>query len=352
MDFNFSMPGPSFPSLSSSFPSSSSSPLTFKADTLLGGGLRGEAWKFNELRDGRVVGSFVVKYAKSPFSMATIEKEIRILQRLQGHRHIAQLVLDLGQLRAIPPAAHAISIPERTTVYLVTEYVRNGTLSRFLQAARSKGGPIPNRVLWLIFLCLVRIALALARPTHPPPAVPPRPSLEQPPLFEPATGTHYQVYHGDLRNLLNLMFGDLSPPAGAGSEPEHALLPILKAIDFGEAEDEYGRFAEECLSPPVTAPTLTSANIRDVGIVMSMCLSLSLSTPRAVYLSQHPALDPDIYDLVVSCAHDDAGQRPTLANLYAAVMRKVSAAGDGNGKESEARVRRWLREVLFEGDTR
>lgn len=82
--------------------------------------------------------------------------------------------------------------------------------------------------------------------------------LESPGLFEPATATHYQIYHGDLSNhlanctstrhiktiastcydyvLINIViFGEYD----AG---EHYLVPILKAIDFSEATDSHDEF--------------------------------------------------------------------------------------------------------------
>ncbi|KAI1631052.1 hypothetical protein F4809DRAFT_658582 [Biscogniauxia mediterranea] len=335
MDFNFSMPAPGISQSSPPPPSS----LTFKADALLGGGLRGSAWRYQELRDGQVVGRFVVKYAKHPVAMPTIEKEIRIIQRLRGHAHIAQPILDRGKMRSIPPGAHPVDVPQGTSVYVVTEYLKNGSLDRFLQRARRRMDPIPNRILWFIFRCRV-----------PPPA-PIATTIEQLPLFEPTTGSHYQIYHGDLQNLLNLMFGDLDAS-------EHALVPILKAIDFGESEDDFAAFQASCLPSGVTAATLTQGNIRDIGVVMQMAISYA-SGPRAAFLAQRPNLDPELYDLVVACAAPDHARRPTLARLHARVQDAVAcktgpAAFPGRphaARESDEAIRQYLREVMYSADT-
>ncbi|KAI1492911.1 hypothetical protein F5X96DRAFT_690080 [Biscogniauxia mediterranea] len=357
MDFNFSMPAPGISSQSSRPPPHSS--LTFKADALLGGGLRGSAWRFQELRDGKVVGRFVVKYAKHPVAMPTIEKEIRIIQRLRGHAHIAQPILDRGKMRSIPPSAHPVDVPQGTSVYVVTEYLKNGSLDRFLQRARRRADPIPN---------LLRMVIGMARPSTtttsttsssatpsffggggvPPPSTT---TIEQLPLFEPTTGSHYQIYHGDLQNLLNLMFGDLDAS-------EHALVPILKAIDFGESEDDFAAFQASCLPSGVTAATLTQGNIRDIGVVMQMAISY-VAEPRAAFLAQRPNLDPELYDLVTACAAADHRRRPTLARLHARVQDAVArkngpAAFAGRphaARESDAAIREYLREVLYSADT-
>jgi acetylornithine/succinyldiaminopimelate/putrescine aminotransferase len=55
-------------------------PDRFKFEKSLGGGARGSAWLYQEIRDGKIVRRFVIKYADNDVGVQTVEKEIQVLR--------------------------------------------------------------------------------------------------------------------------------------------------------------------------------------------------------------------------------------------------------------------------------
>ncbi|KAI8632139.1 hypothetical protein F5Y19DRAFT_473026 [Xylariaceae sp. FL1651] len=135
-------------------------PGRFEIEAYLGGELRGKAWIFRELRDGQLASRFVVKYARSNTAMVTVEKEMKFLKHMYGHAHTAQPTLNHDSL--VGPANYQNNIPRSQTIYVVTEYLENGSLDRFLERARVRFdvmglNPVPNCVLWFIFRCRISL---------------------------------------------------------------------------------------------------------------------------------------------------------------------------------------------------
>ncbi|KAI0390127.1 hypothetical protein F5Y17DRAFT_446080 [Xylariaceae sp. FL0594] len=112
-------------------------------------------------------------------------------------------------------------------------------------------------MLWACFLCLIRMAMAMAWP-------PEKPAGENPqPVTESVTGEpRGRLAHCDMHNE-NVMFGDAVPP---DEDEEHSLVPIMKLIDFGTAreftEDEGGMEA-------------IALNIYDIGCLAAELISLN-----------------------------------------------------------------------------
>ncbi|KAI1120834.1 hypothetical protein F5Y10DRAFT_272692 [Nemania abortiva] len=328
----------------------------FEFETYLGGGLRGKAWRLREITDKKESQPrrFVVKYAHNAGSLLCVENEIKFGKYLYGQAHIAQLIIDGSKPRepsTIPP-----DTPREQRTFLVTEYLANGELQKFLSKANERRfsarnvNPIPNRVLWFIFKCLARIVLALAY-------VPKRPLgsledgqtiLENPGLFEPATATHYQIYHGDFSSHLgNLMFGEYDTG-------EHYLVPVLKLIDFSEATDNIDEFKEK-LWPGVTGDTITQGNIRDVGIVIQWLYGHSNSDTPERFFRYNKNLDEDIYHLATRCTDPDHTKRPGANELYNAVHgATITKTGPQHfeGKrfaewESDDKIKEFMNDVLL-----
>ncbi|KAI1422397.1 hypothetical protein F5Y12DRAFT_786776 [Xylaria sp. FL1777] len=327
-------------------------PFAFEA--YLGGGLRGKAWRFREVLGGGQDQSqrFVIKYTHNVGSLLCVEKEIRFAKSLYGQAHIAQLIID-GNGPREPLAIQSNTSRERRT-FLVTEYLTNGELQKFLSKANERRfsardmNPIPNRVLWLIFKCLARIVLALAYvPNRPLGSLGGQTILEAPGLFEPTTATHYQIYHGDLSTHL----GNCKLTYDA---VEHNLVPILKAIDFSEATGIYDEFKQR-LRAGVTADTISQGNVRSVGIVIqSMYGHSALDTPEK-FFQYDRNLDEDIYYLAIRCADPDHTKRPGVNELYNTVhnaVLKKTGPQHFPGKrfaewESDDKIREFMDEVLF-----
>ncbi|TGJ87628.1 hypothetical protein E0Z10_g1126 [Xylaria hypoxylon] len=327
----------------------------FAFEKYLGGGLRGKAWRFREVAHNEQDRSrrFVIKYTHNAGSLVSVEKEIRFAKRLYGQAHIAQLIVDGSGPR------EPLNIPKDTLkeqrTFLVSEYLVNGELQRFQSKANERRfsgrnvNPIPNRVLWFIFKCLARAVLALAY-------VPNRPLgsladgqtvLEAPGFFEPATATHYQIYHADLKNHLgNLMFGEYD----AG---EHYLVPVLKAIDFSEATDTYDEFISR-FGEGITGDTLTQGNIRDIGIVIQSLYGHSSVDTPAKFFKYNKNLDEEIYYLATRCADPDHTKRPGVNELYNTVhnatLRKTGPEHFPGKRfaqwESDNKIREFMNDVL------
>ncbi|KAI1302537.1 hypothetical protein F5Y03DRAFT_396519 [Xylaria venustula] len=327
----------------------------FTLEAYLGGGLRGTAWRFQERPDNEQgqPRRFVVKYGHNAGNLLHLKKEIGFAKSLYGQAHIAQLIIDGNELRK--PLTIPRYVPTEQRTFLVTEYLTNGELQKFLSKANERRysavnvNPIPNRVLWFIFKCLARIVLSLAYvPNRPLGSLGGKTVLENPGLFEPTTATHYQIYHGDLTNHLgNLMFGEFD-------EDEHHLVPVLKAIDFSEATDS-ADVMKNRLRRGITADTLTQGNIRSIGMVMQLIYGHSISDSPARFFRYNRNLDEDIYYLATRCADPDHTKRPGANELYNivhnATIRKTRPQ-HFQGKqfadwESDVRIKQFMDEILL-----
>ncbi|CAJ2506628.1 Uu.00g078140.m01.CDS01 [Anthostomella pinea] len=219
-----------------------------------GADLLGTAWKVKEENeDGSLKRQFVAKFGYTPEETTSIETEQRLAKKLYGALHFAQPIVQNGKMLTLD------SVPARDSkerrIILMTEFIPNLTLGQFYIKVNSTPGstwsPIPNRVLWLIFRCLVRAVLAMAAP-------PDRPywDANEAPTLEVSTRQpardDYQIYHGGLGNIENMIFGDLD-------RGEHRLVPILKVIDLGMATDHY-----EYMRSRRTG-TMTEENVKDIG---------------------------------------------------------------------------------------
>ncbi|KAI1340192.1 hypothetical protein F5Y15DRAFT_423202 [Xylariaceae sp. FL0016] len=166
----------------------------------------------------------------------SLRDEIEILRAINGSIHTVGLVAYRDESI---PNAHSLArtpfprTPTRGSDFLaglpgptlVIEYLENGSLLRLIRRLISKRKePIPNRVLWAIYLCAVRACIALACPKRLNPGT--FSVLEQlPPESVPLP--QRDLVHGDL-HVGNLMFGDIDARLA-----EHTLMPVMKLIDFG-----------------------------------------------------------------------------------------------------------------------
>ncbi|RWA07662.1 hypothetical protein EKO27_g7431 [Xylaria grammica] len=324
------------------------SPGRFKLEKRLGTGARGTAWLFQDLKNGNVVRRFVVKYADSDIGVATIKREIQFLRQFQGHSHIAQVITENGAL--IGPGTHDPAAPEWQKTYVATEYLENISLETFLHRSRRRSNiglnPTPSRVLWLIFRCLAKMVNAMANPTSGNRGFEGgniQASLEQPGIFD--LGTKYQIYHGDLDNLQNFIFGGYD-------SGEHSLVPTLKLIDFGEGTTDMSRMRAN-LPPPATADTITQGNIYDIGRVMRTMFEYFQTPTFRAFRALRPNIDEDLYNLASECAHVDHTKRPSAFQLLQRIEANISKKTGPEsfpGKpfadwESDQRIREYMTEI-------
>ncbi|KAI0508649.1 hypothetical protein F5B22DRAFT_649743 [Xylaria bambusicola] len=283
---------------------------------------------------------FVMKRSLTEAGESNITKEIDLLNRLRGSMHIAQPshVIDNPRWNSILPFLNGPT--------LVMDWIENGLLWTFYERRAQVDEPLPNRLLWALFLCLCRMVVAL---TWPPrdlgleihgglsiEGIPPRNLRgERPPKA--------RLLHGDFHGQ-NIMIDQLEPY-------EHNSVPVLKLIDFGLSRDLPAR-------PNEPKDIVMKTNIRAIGEVMlglirgnvkggpgMMEITYKGETKRinsfatdldrlsnkyrapAIMVAKHQDrianLDPDIRSLVASCVAVGLDDRPDIEDLLNIVERNA-----------------------------
>ncbi|KAI1736474.1 hypothetical protein F4680DRAFT_469100 [Xylaria scruposa] len=310
-----------------------------------------------------------------------IQNEKRWLQKLRWAEHI------VTSINLDPNPLETFNKP-----HLIIEYLENGTLDALLQRRRAAGlGRLPNRVLWAIFLCLVRACVAMAHPS------PPIPNLQTPKVKTRETlpendgaQTPDHLVHGDM-NLGNLMFGDLNPSkAFDPPNTEHNLVPALKLIDFGDAHevvapveerpseydrrlylftrmsDDLGRLRD--IGKPSDAREdfqndATDLNVLEIGVVMGRLITNDLTNPRAgvmreIILELHgdvdaiagSGLDMDLFWLVARCLACQAFLRPRLSHLLDLLEQYTNKVYEDMVDESDLSITKMIQSYIFDAD--
>ncbi|KAI0594642.1 hypothetical protein F4775DRAFT_606056 [Biscogniauxia sp. FL1348] len=253
-----------------------------------------------------------------------LEKEIQILTALQGAEHIVQrVVLNPDPLqKPLPGEQTGITGP-----YLVMEKLRLGTLDAFIRKYAEAPYPIPNRVLWAIFLSLTKACIAMAWPPQQPDN---SPTTDE----TPGAGPAGNLIHLDI-SPFNIMFDF------PGSE--YDLIPRLKLIDFGHSRINGGKdyvykedvgYHENVYRIGKHAPArqvMLSLIFRDprTQIVETSSVSLPAEDGGTATVAvdwgrtggdpqaEIPGLDRDLHALVVLCLVARPSQRPSLPALLA-----------------------------------
>ncbi|KAI1269206.1 hypothetical protein F5Y18DRAFT_423450 [Xylariaceae sp. FL1019] len=163
---------------------------------------------------------FVMKRALAPTGERSINQEIDVLNRLRGSMHIAQpsALIDDRRLKNILAGLRGPA--------LVMEWIENGLLQKFLERKADEEAPLPNRMLWSIFLCLCRMVVAMAWPPGDRTGGGQRLELE---VVPPGPPPKSRLVHNDFHSQ-NIMIDGLDLQ-------EHSRVPILKLIDFGMSRD-------------------------------------------------------------------------------------------------------------------
>ncbi|KAI0147081.1 hypothetical protein GGR57DRAFT_506059 [Xylariaceae sp. FL1272] len=301
-----------------------------------------------------------------------IYAEHKVLRALRGAMHIVNDFRPtndpLGRWHHNVPL-HTLDAHE----WLYMEFLQNGTFCDFIERASmdSSVTTLPNRLLWKIFLCLLRIFTGMA---FPPPIPTGNSQTRQPetiPSGVPAVG----YYHDDLHNE-NLMFGNISV-----REEEHRLVPILKAIDLGATVE---------LRNAGQRQNADNDAVWDVGTLMYSLIALqedimdsnvqphdgndeffkrirwptSSQSPRddkwtcAVALLPDqpndvpfPGLDDNMRILVCACMFRTRAERPALAEVLAVVEQCSRFGADHYGnrpEEQDDNISRLVQRLIFD----
>ncbi|KAI2641202.1 hypothetical protein GGS21DRAFT_362610 [Xylaria nigripes] len=284
---------------------------------------------------------FVMKRSLASVGEKNILTEIDALNRLRGSMHIAQPshILDSPRWnRAVASLKGPV---------LLMDWIENGLLCDFTKKNAESNEPLPNRLLWFLFLCLCRMVVAL---TWPPrdlgvrvpqgllalEAIPPRNERGQRPPKS-------RLVHGDF-HYRNIMIDKHEPN-------EHNLFPVLKLIDFGMSRDVPVRAGEpEDLIVKTNIKTmgevmlgLLRGNVRGGPGMMDITykgipktirsfatdldkLSPSYGAPPhmvAEHQNRMDNLDPDIRSLVAACLAVNVADRPDIEELISIVERNA-----------------------------
>ncbi|KAI0883583.1 kinase-like protein [Annulohypoxylon maeteangense] len=297
---------------------------------------------------------FLVKRA---FETQNAEDALRAekgyLMRLRGSRHIVQ-VIDI-------PDNPLQNGPQSNVSgeWLILEWIPNGSLKRFMDNVFVMGlAPLPNRLLWRLFFCLIRACTAMAWPAER------TDDLLQDEIpqerVRPSTLEHNDLHRG------NILIGDFLPNI------EHRISPILKIIDFGLT----GEWAWAQGATPRGVP----GNLWDVGAIMSMLItmdpyvrvelpgdcdpyelehgSFQLRTQAHAILplrvagqGPFPTVDNMLKIHVAQCLATDPRDRPPLDSMHSWITRAITTRdGDYYGVDSEQdrAVEELCRRILFE----
>ncbi|KAI0014700.1 hypothetical protein F4780DRAFT_187691 [Xylariomycetidae sp. FL0641] len=320
---------------------------------------------------------YVLKRALEERGYPKLQEEINILRRLRGSMHIARTIdenRDFGLVQTVEQLS--LRGPK-----LLLEWIENGLFHDFLEKlSERREKPLPNRLLWKIFLCLCRMVVGMTWPASRGGSGGIPRDLEVLPTQD-AQGAYpaqWGLVHADL-HASNIMIGHLEPY-------EHRSLPILKLIDFGKAT-----IREQRLEEPDNAAA--SANIFAIGKVMlrvvgggetggsapmsitvnqeqrtirSLARDLDGLNPiyrasadrRAKHQTKLANLDGDIRSLVARCVATDVQDRITIEELLPVV--EANAAGRGPGyytgilyeaEETDEAIQSLTRRTMMEADT-
>ncbi|KAI8634666.1 hypothetical protein F5Y19DRAFT_469727 [Xylariaceae sp. FL1651] len=253
--------------------------------------------------------------------------------------------------------------------WMYMEWLENGTLKKFVDRALDNGVPIPlpNRLLWRLFMCLIRMCIAMGWPPDMPDGENPQPVSER--IQGPP---HGGFIHGDLHHE-NLMFGEMlvNDP-----DTEHALTPILKMIDFGSMQQK---------GPTASVHKAAIANnLYDIGVMMIEIITLDYSTevvpdgskdkefrldntqnvffitsggdllPNEYGVDPFPSLDKELRDLVCACLAVDEDLRPSLAAVANRVSQALRLKDEqyyvlqGTRGESDEEIRNLVYQLILE----
>ncbi|KAI2615535.1 hypothetical protein GGR54DRAFT_294061 [Hypoxylon sp. NC1633] len=238
---------------------------------------------------------------------------------------------------------------------MVLEYLENGTLGRLIDRAVRHNAHLPNRLLWSLFLCMVRACVALAYPIgayHNTPPV-----LETIPNgTEPSALTHGTLSVG------NVMIGGVVNPQ---RHQEHNLVPVAKFIDLGEATDERGDGVVENLwHVSMLMKALITRNKEVLRGVPTPWheedFHLRTTAPELLVINgdnSYPNLDPELRDFLHRCLDNNIDFRPTLEQMLETTSRAVATKTAESYPfplavlESDDVIQTYLQHLIFDAET-
>ncbi|KAI5925996.1 kinase-like domain-containing protein [Camillea tinctor] len=314
----------------------------------------------------RSVRRFVMKRSLNEQAERNLAQEVKVLERFKASMHISRpFYIDDGKLE------NALSYINGPT--LLTEWIEGGLLYDFIQRLGNRDRPLPNRMLWRLFLCFCRFLVAMA---WPPAGDGSAAVIETIPAPKPPVS---RLVHGDL-NHRNVMVDAFEPT-------EHSRVPLLKLIDFGGSRD-----LPAAANQP--ADIAVKTNMLYIGQIMLTLLGGShrggssdmqitttggeaktikscardLDNMNPAYKMPQPLiarhkdrmdnLDPRIRSLVAQCCALNTADRPDVEDLLKAIEDAIKTTTQDYyssykyaADETDSALQRISRQLLLDADT-
>ncbi|GAW12380.1 hypothetical protein ANO14919_017460 [Xylariales sp. No.14919] len=316
-------------------------------ERFLGAGSYGVAVLVRERKDtSKPRTRMAVKLAQAA-GVRELQKEIMWLKTLNGAKHIVKILAycdDLvaaskeaakqsaasGVLRAVR-RSNTAPVPIMTAFdtlvgmkgpALAIEYIEGSDLLHFIRdGLLRKGERPPNKVLWSLFLCLVRATIGMAYPIGA--------AIGEPPILETIPDDarpERAIVHGDVapRNVM------IQPGDELG---EHKIGQSLKLIDFGAAFE---------FLTPNGGP---QGNLYDAAeIIINLFGNLpmrkvvvtweSYDTRAGIILPQNgedpfPEVDLELRSLLARCMYTSPYRRPPLDEVFEIANNAVTTKNEG-----------------------
>ncbi|KAI1453554.1 hypothetical protein F4805DRAFT_443024 [Annulohypoxylon moriforme] len=271
-------------------------------------------WRYN------VPGqNFVVKRPFRDVKERDMLGEFRALEMFEGSMHIIQA--------ATLPQGVRNPIDNAPGPTVLMECLEGGSVWRVVKKrqAQSPVEELPNRMLWRMLLCLVRVCIGMAYPR--PSKVP---HLETFPVSEVERRNPADWQHGDMHTG-NILFGDFEPTLD-----EHGLTPILKAIDLERCRpiDEMSRQSshnrwfgveENLHSAGMAIRHMIVVNAIDTKRhVLPPTRARSFESWAVLDQDSWPHLDRDLADLLSELGAQEGEDRPYLRDVFERVVAGCS----------------------------
>ncbi|KAK8022491.1 hypothetical protein PG993_013258 [Apiospora rasikravindrae] len=213
---------------------------------LAGAGAFGSVYKLRKVGGGgqqesqedsgrRVAAKLIRRFPDPMYASSPPLEEVEALESFAAAAHVVRMIgsqtfgeADLYGVRQ----------------WVLLEFLEGGTFRDFEARVKKRGKPLPNRMLWSVFRCCMRIAMAMANSGEMKDG-PVR--LETAPDDRPHPET--VLYNTDMHTN-NMMFESYDYD---GNGTEHKLSPTLKMIDLGSVErvdtsNEWNRISENLVS--------------------------------------------------------------------------------------------------------
>ncbi|KAI0183386.1 kinase-like domain-containing protein [Xylaria flabelliformis] len=286
----------------------------------------------------------------SPSGMAQLRNELKFLKTLRGAMHIVRMASSCDNLHSINKEADSRSafgplqgLMKGPAVAL--EYLDKGDLVTLKIDIDGDQTRMPNKVLWSLFLCLIRACIGMAYPLE-------RPEETQSVLETvPADGTRPRgIIHQDLATR-NIVLG-----SGDGLD-EHHVGYLFKLIDFGSTSEydlprgprdnlyDCARLMLQMLDyePIFSFPTVWREELTRVGSILP-----PEDNPND---DPFPHVDFDLRDLIARCLYVDAQKRPTLQEALEEAQRAVARDPDtfpDPEEETDERIRDFFQKFIHD----